>query len=530
MRLATRRVTVNEVIVLPRRAAEKVARAYARFRWTNILIKPIPVAMTAFTKLNLFVIAVACLVPLHAAVFPSGSQLEVRLLHGVGSRVSHLGDFVEASVITPIFDHGTIVVPTGATVSGVVERVDRLGLGLRHTAARLDLRFTRLNLSDGAIVSIDAHVTSVETAREAVRHSGAVIGIHPSASFSTAVSCFFTLFLFGEPEFRLPILGFKFLAARSPDAEITFPAGAEMLLRLGHDVELTPAANDEVRVPLLAKSQIAEVQNILAALPQQQTNRGRNHPADLVNILIIGSQEEVERTFGAAGWNGAEPRGVMALYRIYHCAVQRMGYSAGPMTSLKLDGNLPDASFQKSLDTFAKRHHIRLWRDTQSGAWLGAATEDVGYTIRKMHLSHATDSHIDNERAKVVNDLVFTGCVDKGALIPRATLKPAQEYGNSILTDGDIAVLQLNACNDPRLMPSHPQTPRPVRAIRAIVAVGEDIARSNPISVGYAMAKSILDNSKIQADERIEATLPYTRPSAVSSVTATTAAGVLALR
>jgi hypothetical protein len=287
------------------------------------LIKPIPVAITVFTKLNLFVAAVACLVPLHAAILPSDSELEARLLHSVGSRVSHLGDFVEASVITPIFDHGTIVVAAGAIVSGVVERVDRLGFGLRHTAARLDLRFTQLHLSDGTTVSINAHVASVETAREAVRNRGAVIGIHPSARFSTAVSCFFTLFLFGEPEFRLPILGFKFLAARSPDAEITFPAGTEMLLRIGHDVELTPPANDETRVPLLAKSQIAEVQNILAALPQQQTNRARNHPADLVNILIIGSQQEVERTFRAAGWNGAEPRGVMALYRIYHCAVQR---------------------------------------------------------------------------------------------------------------------------------------------------------------------------------------------------------------
>jgi len=41
------------------------------------------------------------------------------------------------------------------------------------------------------------------------------------------------------------------------------------------------------------------------------------------------------------------------------------------MTNLKFNGNPPDVAFQKGLDTFAKRHHIRLWRNGQSDVWLG---------------------------------------------------------------------------------------------------------------------------------------------------------------
>ena len=463
-------------------------------------------------------------------VLPDRSQLEVRLLHQVGSRVSHVGDLVQAAIISPVFDHDTILLPAGATVSGVVDHLDRRGLGLRHPVARLDLHFTQLHLSDGAVVPIDGRVAWIEEAREVVTKTGAVTGIQPSASLSTGVSCLFTLFLIGEPEFRLPILVFKFLAARSPDAEITFPAGTEIVMRLNHDATVPNPATYKPAVPLLATSQIAELQNLLATLPQQQTSRNRKQPSDLINILLIGSQSEVERAFRAAGWNGTEPHGIIALYRMYHCMVQRAGYSRAPMTSLKFDGNPPDDAFQKSLDTLAKRHHIRLWHEKRSGVWLGAATEDVKYEFRALHLTHGIDRYIDNERAKVVNDLTFTGYIDRGALVPRTSLNRIQKDANSILTDGDVAVLELNACNNPHLMQSDPKTPQPVRSIRVALAVGEDIARSNPVSVGYAMTKSIFDNSKTRSNESVRASAMYTRGVAISSIRDTTPSRVLALR
>ncbi len=484
--------------------------------------------MAVLAKLKFFFAAFVCLAPLSAAVLTNGSELEVRLLECVGSRISHVGDHVQAVVITPVLDHGRILIPTGAIVSGLVDHLDRLGLGLRHTAARLDLKFTQLRLADGTTVPIDARVASVEEAREVVSDTGAVIGIHPSASFSTGVSGVFTAVSIGEPEFRLPILGFKFLAARSPDAEITFPAGTEMLLRLSRDAQLQRLAGSRVAIPLLDPPQRAQVQNLLAELPEQSLDG--KHPSDLINIAVVGTQEAIERAFRAAGWSGTEAHGVMALYHMYRCMVQRAGYSRAPMTDLTLNGNPPNAAFQKNLDTFAKRHHVRLWRDQQSGVWLGAATEDVKFTVRALHMTHATDPHVDNERAKIVNDLVFTGCVDRGVLLPRANLKPAREDSHSILTDGDVAVLQLNACDSPRVMPPNPQPPKPVRAVRVAVAVSEDIARSNPVSVGYAMVKAMFDSSATQPNKAAHQCDTYTRAIAISSVPRDGAGKVLALR
>lgn len=479
--------------------------------------------------LKLLFTVLLCLAPLRSAVLRDGSELEVRLQHRVGSRISHIGDSVRAVIIAPVFDHDTILVPAGATVSGVVDHVDRLGLGLRHTAARLDLQFIELHLSDGTVIPIDARVASVEEAREIVSDRGVVVGIHPGASFSTGVSGLFTLFI-GEPHFGLPVLGFKFLAARSPDAEITFPAGTEMVLRLTRDVRLHNPASYEPAVSLLPASDGAYLERMIATLPQQQAIRDGRHASDLINIGLIGSQQSIERAFRAAGWHSSERHGVMALYHMYHCLVQRVGYSRAPMTNLTLNGSPPDAAFEKTLDTLAKRHHIRLWRQAQSNVWLGAATEDIKYKIRALHITHDTDREIDNERAKVVNDLAFTGCIDRGALIPRVSLKTVQEDAHSILTDGDVAVLEVNACENPRGMPSDPQTPRRVRAIRAARAVGEDIARSNPVSVGYAMTKSMFGHSKARVKDRVQASTTYKRDIAISRIGETAPVRTLALR
>jgi LssY-like putative type I secretion system component LssY len=482
--------------------------------------------MAVSMKLKLFFTALVSLTPLGAAILPKGSELELRLLDRVGSRVSRDGDQVRAAIITPVFDRETILLPAGTIVSGTVERVDRLGLGIRHTAARLDLQFTQLHLSDGTMVPINARLASVEQAREGVSNSGTVIGIHPGASFSTGVAGVFMLFLIGEPEFRLPIICFKVLAARSPDAEITFPAGTEMLLRLTDDVQIYNSARYEPTVPLLTESETDQIQNMLTSLPKQRTKRDSRHESDLINIVLIGNQQAIERGFRAAGWTGNQPHNLMALYHTYEGAVERVGYSSAPMANLKFNGNPSDASFEKSLDTLAKRHHIRLWRDGESDLWLAAATEDVKYGVRALHLTHGTDPYIDNERAKVVNDLVFTGCVDRGALVSRPSLNTAWEDAQSILTDGAVAVLQLNSCDGSHLTSSDPPAARPRGINRLAVAAAKDLVRSNPVSVGYDIGKSIFGSS----EERVQRPGAYTRPIAISSMSETAPARMVASR
>ena len=441
------------------------------------------------------VLAIASALP--AAVLPAGAHLEVRLDAATGSRISHPGDRVESRIIAPVVDDGRLLLPVGSTISGKVESVDRLGLGLKHYTASLQYRFESVRMPDGREFPITTVLREVETARERVSESGVIGGIYPTASLSSGAS-FFVSALIAEPAVAVPLLAVKFLIARSPDGEIYFPAGTELILETTNDVTLPNLRDATNSVAALPRKDVAGARQLIESLPDQQANQGEHRPSDLVNVLLLGSRDQIERAFQAAGWNGAHRHSAVAVYRMYHSIVQRAGYGMAPMANLKLNGTIPEVSYQKSLDTFSKRHHIRLWEQDGGDAWLGAATEDIAYTVKRMHLTHATDPEIDNERAKVVNDLWLTGCVASASLIDRKALKVMVVNGAAIQTDGRVAALRLNDCLVPAALPGINANRRKQarsRFIQVARAVGIDIARSNPASLSYNAIKSISNDS-----------------------------------
>jgi LssY C-terminus len=310
-------------------------------------------------------------------VLPAGTRLEARLSTATGSRMSHPGDPIEARVIAPVLVNGRLLIPQGAIVSGEVKGVQRLGLGLKHVISGIEYRFDTVRSPDGAAIPVQARVLQVETAKERVDPQGVIRGIYPTANLSSTAAFYVLPLMYLDPEFGVPVLGIKSLIARSPDPEIYFPAGTELILKLTAEADIPNpgVAHDEV-APFSA-SEMADAHRLLAKLPEQQTDRGPNHPSDLVNILFLGSRESINRAFQAAGWFGAQRRSLRSIYRMYHCMVQRMGYSMAPMGRLMLNGVTADAEYQKSLNTFSKRHHVRLWKQGQEDAWLSAATEDV---------------------------------------------------------------------------------------------------------------------------------------------------------
>jgi hypothetical protein len=118
---------------------------------------------------------------------------------------------------------------------------------------------------------------------------------------------------------------------------------------------------------------------------------------------------------------------------------------------LLLDGRPPDVVFEKLNNTFAQRHHLRVWRRPESfggqPVWVIAATHDTGIDFSEQNRTfiHKIDSQIDHERAKVVNDLLFTGRVRSVALVDRPTVPQHGQNatGDTVETDGKMAVLLL---------------------------------------------------------------------------------------
>lgn len=432
-----------------------------------------------------------------AEVLPAGTNLEIRFTVATGSRLSQPGDPIEATVIAPVFSDGRLLIPQGATVSGSIESVDRLGLGLKHLTSTIEYRFDSLRLPSGATVPMEARVTQVETAKERVNAQGIVSGIYPTVNLSAGVAYYALPLLCIEPHFGLPFLGIKVVIARSPDPEIYFPAGTEMLVRLTREAAIPATVYPQTGIAPLSAADQTEVHSVLAKLPWQHTDGERHQPSDLVNILFLGNRQSIDRAFEAAGWSGAQRHSMMAVYRMYHCMVQRMGYSMAPMGQFTLNGVVADAEYQKSLNTFSKRHHLRLWRQGKQDVWVSAATEDVAYKFRRMHLTHSSDPLIDNERAKVVNDLALTGCVQSASLLPRASSEPTDDGNQSIWTDGKVAALRIGDCQNPSTI----VRPSAVagaggkrRSVQALLALRNDLIRTNPISLAFNTTRLIRDH------------------------------------
>jgi len=426
---------------------------------------------------------------LSAQELPAGTALEVRLSGPTGSRISHPGDPIEGTVIAPVSVQGRITVPQGSRLLGSVANATAIGFGLKHATASITYSFHTLQLPGGAAIPVNTQLAEVETAKEHVDDLGTVDGIHPIVSLSSSVSFFAVPLLLADPPVGAPVLAIKSLVAPSPNPEIRFPTGTELILRLTTAVTIPPPNNDFVPTKSFPPGDLTEIEHLLKNSAQRAYMGHR--PSDVVNVLFIASRKQLDRAFHASGWSQAQRKSPMSLYRMYHALAKRMGYPSAPMNSLTLNGVSSAFVHQKSLDTVQKRHHVRVWQyPGQANIWLGAAAEDVGFRFELAHWTHSTDANVDSERAKVVDDLAFTGCVAAAGLVSRAPTDLPQDpkAKHPIVTDGDVAAVRLNDCLDPKLMPGVNGTPalhERGRLANTLIAFRDDLVRSNIFFTTY---------------------------------------------
>lgn len=202
----------------------------------------------------------------------------------------------------------------------------------------------------------------------------------------------------------------------------------------------------------------------------------------------------------AAGWVPTDTLTATSAFRTVKTLSGNQSYNEAPMSVLLLDERPPVLTFTKTTNTFASRHHVRVFdpaaRYHGATVLTASSTQDVGiaFSSKQKTFIHTIDEHIDNERSKIVNDLEFTGCVDSAEYVPRSWV-PRDAYnstGDRVQTDGAIVVLQLNSCNTPKNSPSDNAVP-PARTQRiardTLLTLENDIWRGNLVYQGYSGIK-----------------------------------------
>ena len=408
---------------------------------------------------------------------PAGTPVEARLLTPISSYAAKPGLQIEAAIATPVCPRGDDALAAGAILRGVVSKVHRVGIGLIHETAGMHLEFNELLLADGSAYPVQSHLTSIDNARESVDSHGNVHGIRATATVSNRIGQHIAFLALGHPAAMLPLLVAESAMFHFPEPEIELTRGADLHL----SVEFPPEWGEVSRCAVpqeISESDWANLRDLVASLPYWSYSKRQPQPMDLVNLVYVGSQDEITRVFTAAGWMGSRPNSMHAGVKAIRAIAEEHALADAPMRMLLLDGVEPDLQLQKSLDTFAKRDHLRIWaRDRELDGrqvWASAATRDLAavFSVRPFGFTHQIQDDVDLERDQVVSDLAFTGCVDSVAYVSRQdTVRTSGEiYRKGVSSDSRVAVITLNSCEHPAQDLSSvdymPQAPKLVRWIR----------------------------------------------------------------
>ena len=391
-----------------------------------------------------------------ASVIPAaapGKAIEAKLLTPVSSYATKAGAPIEAVITTSLCGASGEQLARGAMLTGRVAKVHRVGLGLVHETAGMKMVFDHLVLPDGSALPVDTKLTAIENSRERVDRNGSIHGIRATATLSNRVGQHIVMAAMGHPAVILPLLVAENSIFHFPEPEFEFDSGAPLRLTVDFPQEMGPVNG----CPLATAATDAELESmhrVVDALPYWTYSVRQPQPIDLVNLVFVGSQDEIERAFTAAGWIGSRPNSARAGLKVMRAIAEDHPLADAPMRTLLLDDKTPDFRLQKSLNTFEKRDHLRIWRRdaTFEGreVWASAATRDIAATfgIKPFGFTHQIEDDVDLERDQVVSDLIYTSCVDSVAYVsrPETVRTSGQDFRKGVFTDSRVAVVSLNAC------------------------------------------------------------------------------------
>lgn len=378
---------------------------------------------------------------------PAGTILYLRLKTPVSTTAAHLHQAIVAEVVREVNEPKGVVIPLGTIVEGRIEKL--VPSSNPADRALLRLNFTRLELPGEKSHSICGHVKAVDNARETVLNDGTIQGLLASELPVSRINDGLTKLAKTHPELGTEIQKIAGKNFGRASTAIEYAAGTDLEFVLDRPLALTATFPPAAPAALPAELAAAVSRLLSDHAPQRATSKDGT-PGDPLNLVIIGSAAEIRRAFEEAGWSEAEQKTSKSIWDTIRAVMDDEGYGQAPVSQLYLYGRPEDLAFEKTLNTFTKRHHLRLWRTgvtTIDGReiWVGAATHDIGFDIHPGVASHATDPDLDDERAKVGADLLASGNVASEQLVtrPDPLCRGTTATGGAWRTDGLLLAIAL---------------------------------------------------------------------------------------
>lgn len=252
--------------------------------------------------------------------------------------------------------------------------------------------------------------------------------------------------------------------------QVPMPTTGKLYLRANLSSDLTASGEYKVKVRfsepqkfntnVLAAQATAPISNLVtpdlfANIPRRVSDSATDNgnPGDMVNFALVGTEQDVQNAFKAAGWVTVDKSVQEAILNGLMATLSREAYTAMPMSTLYLFGRPQDMSYARGdpLVVAAERHHLRVWKSdlTIDGRplWVGSATHDIGFEKdqRTGGVTHKIDPEIDKERDYILQSFDAAGVFSSAAYVtPSDPMREARTAtGGSFHSDGRIVIMAL---------------------------------------------------------------------------------------
>jgi len=433
---------------------------------------------------------------------PSGKSFWIRLMDPVASYSSKRGTAVRAVLIQSPDCDGAPVFPAGLEVDGTVTAVRKVGLGFAHETAYLEIIFDRIITAEGNTLPIASQVVEVDNARERVS-KGKIRGVLATSTPQGRITSGLIHLPTFNPYGDMGLIAYRLFTVL-PEPEIYLPPGTDLRLQL--NVPLYVGDQPELPRPSfeLDEYERGDVEMLLQN-NTTRTSTGKGKEADLINVLFLGSQDQIDSAFGAAGWTDSDHNSAHSVLRQFRAFLTLSNYPTAPISTQYLEGQPQDLARQKSFNSYGKRDHVRLWKESAgvSGqeAWLAAYTRETSavLSVTNHKFIHHVDRNLDDGVNMLVRDLTLAGCVKSVHLLPRPELRDTvmNATGDQMFTDGTLTVVQLGNCDPPALGAAHASPLIPVRPrsrfaryLRTqVLLYKSDVVRGNIVYGSFDLAR-----------------------------------------
>jgi hypothetical protein len=186
------------------------------------------------------------------------------------------------------------------------------------------------------------------------------------------------------------------------------------------------------------------------SLPRRVNDQLKNL-GDMVNFVLVGSQQQVQNSLDAANWHVADTDDKKAVLEAAMMTYEKKDYLAMPMSTLYLFGRVQDFGYEQAepIAMVASRHHFRLWKApfTFNGqtVWVGAGTHDIGFAKdqRNGSVTHKIDPNVDGERDNIGASLQKSGKAKSMSyyLPPNPVREAKNATGDTYHSDGRLLVV-----------------------------------------------------------------------------------------